>query len=311
MKPTGPDGVIDVASVVEFFPVYHPDAVRAEVRSLFFLAGWREHAAPGFTLTLVCIDAPPPSVCWLAEQVGARLVECAPYVRTDGQVFNRARAWEPIPGEARRRLVLDPEVLVVGQPSNGLDALPAGTVLAAAPAKKSQVPEGWWPAIYRAVDLPMPTERLRSLRGELNLPLGGQGEEMPPFYHSAALLTPCGGGNFGELWARHAARLAAAWPALNAGQRADPATVEKAALATAVWATREGWDGGGLACAPLPRAWDGRGVYLEAGVPLGGMALLHLPGLFRELTYLAQIEMWLHACAMRWRGRCSTRRSRR
>ena len=68
---------IDAASVVEFLPGYHPDAPRAEVQALFFLAGWREHPAARETLapTLICIDAPPPSVCWLAEQTGARLVQ--------------------------------------------------------------------------------------------------------------------------------------------------------------------------------------------------------------------------------------------
>ena len=59
--------------------------------------------------------------------------------------------------------------------------------------------------------------------------------------------------------------------------------------------------GDGVECAPLPRAWDGRRVCLEVGVSLGDLALLHIPGLFGELTDLAQISMWLHAYAVRWR----------
>ena len=292
--------MIDVVSVIEFLPGYHPDAARAEVQALFFLAGWREHAAPGFAPCLVCIDAPPPSVRWLAEQTGARLVPGQPFKREDGTTFNRALAWESLPDDRDRRLVLDPEVLLIGPPAPGLEALPDGGLFAAAPAEKAQVPDASWPEIYRAVDVPMPTERLQPLRVELGLPIVGKGHDMPPFYHPAVLLTPRGG-ELGKLWAQHGARLAAAWPTLEGlsdEQRASPATLERVALATAVQALRveNGW-----ACAALPRAWDGRRVCLEAGVPLGEFSMLHIPGLFGELTDLAQIGMWLHAFAVRWR----------
>ncbi len=192
--------MIDVAAAVEFAPSYHPAAARAEVQALFFLAGWREHAAPGFTPWLVCIDAPPPSVCWLAEQTGARLVHAPFRGRTES--FNRARAWDPFPGEHARRLVLDPEVLVIKPPSSAL------ATLAGAPAARPPLPEDVWPAIYRAVGVPMPTERLRTLRAELGLPVGKRGDTMPPYYHPAALLAPSRVG-LGELWARHGALLAA------------------------------------------------------------------------------------------------------
>ena len=280
---------------MEFPPSYHPDAARAEVQALFFLAGWREYAAPGFAPCLVCIDAPPPSVRWLAEQTGARLVPGQPFTRGDGVVFNRARAWESLPDKHDRRLVLDPEVLLIGAPGDSpIDGL------AAAPAEKAQVPDAAWPAIYHAVDVPMPAERLRPLRLELGLPIVGKGEDMPPFYHPAVLLAPRGA-ELGRRWAQHAARLAAAWPALaglSDEQRASPATLERVALATAWQAIRaeNGWT-----CGELPRAWDGRRVCLEAGVGLGEFSMLHIPGLFSELTSFAQIGMWLHAFALRWR----------
>lgn len=294
---------IDAASVVEFLPGYHPDAPRAEVQALFFLAGWREHPAARETLapTLICIDAPPPSVCWLAEQTGARLVQRPPFVRGDGTVFNRARAWDPLPGEsAARRLALDPEVLMIGDPSPALASLSDAT-LAAAPAKKAQIPAACWPTIYRAVDVAMPTERMQPLRARLGLPVAGQGAEMPPLYHPAILLTP-GNPAVGELWARHGERLAAAWPTLEGlsdSQRDSASTLERVALATALQSWRAAH--GNAACEPLPRACDGRRLYLEAGVPLGELAFLHVPGLFRELTGLAQIEAWLEIFAVRWR----------
>ena len=294
MKTVENAAVIDAVTVIEFPPGYHPDAARAEVRALFFLAGWREHAGPEFAPCLMCIDAPPPSVRWLAEQTGATLVPGAP----DGRIFDRARAWETFPGEHPRRLVLDPETLLLGDPAPALAELPAGTSFAAAPAEKAQVPDACWPAIYRAVDVPMPAQWTRPLRATLGLPIGGKGEDMPPFYHPAALLTPRGV-PLGKLWAQHAARLAAAWPTLaglSDEQRASPATLERVALATAWQAA-----GGGMACEALPRAWDGRRVCLEAGVPLVDFALLHIPGLFGELTDLAQISLWLHAYAVRWR----------
>lgn len=303
MKTAAPS--IDAASVVEFPPSYHPDAARAEVQALFFLAGWREHPTARQTLkpTLVCIDAPPPSVCWLAEQAGASLEQRPPFVRGDGIVFNRARAWDPLPGNtADRRLILDPEVLMVGNPAPALASLlTAGTTLAAAPAKKAQLPAACWPAIYRAVDVPMPTERIQPLRAALGLPVNEQGKETPPLYHPAVLLTP-GDPALGELWALHGAKLAAAWPTLEGlpdRQRASASTLERVALATAIQAWRA--EHGSVACEPLPRACDGRRMYLEAGVPLGELAFLHVPGLFRELTDLAQVEMWLQAFAVRWR----------
>lgn len=289
--------MIDVAAAVEFAPSYHPAAARAEVQALFFLAGWREHAAPGFTPWLVCIDAPPPSVCWLAEQTGARLVHAPP----DKQSFNRARAWDPFPGEHARRLVLNPEVLVIKPPSSAL------ATLAGAPAARPPLPENVWPAIYRAVGVPMPTERLRTLRAELGLPVGKRGDTMPPYYHPAALLAPSRVG-LGELWTRHAALLAKAWPTLeglSAEQRASVETPERVALATAVQALRAG------PCQPLPRAWDGRQVCLEAGVSLREKSLLYIPGLFSELSDLAQIQMWLEAYAIRWREKLLDRAARR
>ncbi len=301
MKSAAPAATVtDVVSVIEFPPSYHPDAARAEVQALFFLAGWREHAAPEFAPCLVCIDAPPPSVRWLAEQTGARLVPGQPFTWEDGLIFNRARAWDAFPGEHDRRLVLDPEVLLIGSPVAGLETLPDGGLIAAAPAEKAQVPDAAWSAIYRAVNVPMPTERLQPLRTALGLPMAGKGEDMPPFYHPAALLTPHGS-ELGKLWAQHGARLAAAWPTLEGlsdEQRASPSTLERVALATAVQALRakNGW-----AWAALPLAWDGRRVCLEAGLPLGEFAMLHIPGLFGELTDLAQIGMWLHAYAVRWR----------
>ena len=293
--------MIDVAATVEFAPSYHPDAARAEVQALFFLAGWREHAAPGFAPWLVCIDAPPPSVCWLAEQTGARLIHAPP----DEADLRRARAWDPFPGEHARRLVLDPEVLVIKNPASALSSLPAGTILAAAPASRSPLPEACWRAIYRAVGVTMPTERLRTLRAELGLPAGKKGDTMPPFYHPAALLAPSRV-SLGALWTRHAALLARAWPALEGlsdGQRTSVAVRERVALTTAVQAMRisQGGEEGLLPCHPLPRAWDGRQVGLEAGRPLREMAMLYIPGLFGELTDLAQIQMWLEAYAVRWR----------
>ena len=309
--------MIDVATVIEFPPGYHPDAPRAEVRALFFLAGWREHgsAARGMKPTLVCIDAPPPSVCWLAEQAGAQLVYRPPFAREDGSVFNRARAWDGDVGNAERRLVLDPEVLAVGDPSSALAILPTGTRLAAAPAEKAQVPDACWPAIYRAVGLPMPAARIQPLRVRLGLPAVGKGGDMPPFYHPAAILSPRAG-HLGELWARHGAQLAAAWPtleSLSVEQRASMATLERVSLATALGALRASHEGGGdpLECHPLPRAWDGRRVYLEAGVGLGETALLHIPGLFSELTDLVQIQLWLQAYAVRWRERLLDAAARR
>ncbi len=297
--------MIDAAAVIEFPPAYAPDAPRAQVRALFFLAGWREHAtaARGMRPCLVCVDAPPPSVCWLAEQAGARLIHRPPFAPGDGRTWRRGCAWDEADGDAARRLVLDAEVLAVGDPVPALSGWRGETLLAAAPAEKASLPDACWPGIYRAVGLSMPSERIRPLRASLGLPFGETGPDMPPYYHPAAILTP-GGKTFGETWARHAARLAAAWPTLeglSADHRASASTVERAALATAVWALRASAGENGLACETLPRGWDGRRVCLEGGVGMDQMALLHIPGLFGELTDLAQVRMWLEAYPVRWR----------
>lgn len=280
-----------------------------EARTLFFLASWLEQnggsgsrkAAP--RLLLCCIGEPPGSVCLLAGHAGAEVTVHTPLAGFWGGLANKLRGLEgAAPGT--RRLLVDVDVLVLG----GLELLsPVQADFAAAVAGKPQVPQAAWELIYAALDLPLPTERVASLRGRLGLGLEtifqryeGQQEEaraMLPYYNSGVLLVR-GGGGLRERWEDHLHRVLRLTT-----ERPEMAPIhavvynDQVGLATALEALRAG----GRTFALLPDACNARLAHLRAAaLRWRDIRLFHATGFLRGLRGRTDLPTLLEQDAARW-----------
>jgi hypothetical protein len=214
-----------------------PRAPTFEVQTLFFLASWLENAgqARQFPLHLVCIGEPPQSVRRLAERCGASLTVHAPVGIERRGVSNKLRAFE-VQHQTDRVLLLDADILVLSDFSSLSDL---GYCISAAPDNKPRVPERYWKAIYPALGMQTPTERIASGMGEMGLTRLGQTlyssqeSEIPamfPYYNTGALFLPwdCG---LREVWEDHIRRIKAlfneqdeAWKSVGESNQAGFAT---------------------------------------------------------------------------------------
>ena len=281
-----------------------------EARTLFFLASWLERFGEGNTLEghprphLCCVGEPPNSVRRLAERARARISVHEPVAGFWGGFANKLRGLEDlVPGA--RRLLLDVDVLILG----GLEIFRGITTdFAAAVAGKPQVPHPVWEHIYTSLGLPLPRERIRSLRGELGLGMRdvsysyeGQQEEaaaMLPYYNSGVLLVR-GGCGLRERWEAHMHRilqLASGAPemeSLHAVMFGD-----QVGLATALQSLQAQQR---RTFAVLPDACNVRLVHLRAGaLRWRGIALFHATGFLRELTSRAELPQAWESEAARW-----------
>jgi hypothetical protein len=186
-----------------------PRAYDFELRTLFFLASWLEHAgeARAFPLHLACIGDPPPSVRWMAERCGARISVHPALLLLEKRYPNKIRGLE-VRGETDRLLLLDVDTLVFSDIS-GLSEM--GRCVAAAPAFQPQVPERDWERIFSKLGLKAPPARMDSIRGELDLPpilrplyrlQHAERNGMYPYYNSGVLFLPWDSG-IQPLWEKH------------------------------------------------------------------------------------------------------------
>lgn len=179
---------LDVVLVPDFRPKRR---LLFEVRTLFFLASWLERAGAwaqeNFALHLACIGEPPASVRGLAARAGATLSLHPPLALNHGLTANKLRGLE-IDARAERLLLLDADVLVLGDLRELVDRVPVGA-LGASPAGSHRVPDAYWEAIYAALDLPEPVDRMLSSKAESGLQAAGP---MFPYYNSGVLLVPRG-----------------------------------------------------------------------------------------------------------------------
>ncbi len=295
----------DIVTVPDFRP-----APRAafEARTLFLLASWRERAGEArgrCPLHLACIGEPPRSVVAWAERAGARVSVHAPLELGSSRSANKLRGFG-VPTEMGRRLLVDTDVLFLGDPLRALHGLPPDH-LAAAPATVPRVPPELWGEIYGTFGMSVPGERMRSVSGALGFPPEAQGyppDPMPPYFNSGVLLVPdaC---PLRPRWEEHLARLparfadrAAGWPepARRAVLQSD-----QAALATALASLgAEGW-----ARSPLPDAAHARRVHFRGGaLRVGDVAILHAIGLFKGLPEATPdaVEDALETWLARWQA---------
>ena len=270
-----------------------------EARTLFFLAAWLERG--GRTpVRLCCIGEPPASVRHLAACAGAAITVHEPVRGFWGGFANKLRGLEGIPA-GERRLVLDVDVLVLG------DLPDAQSDFAAAVAGKPQVPQHQWEQIYALLELPLPRERIASVRGQLGLSLqtvamqyenqAAESTAMLPYFNSGVLAVREGTG-LRERWEDHMRRILRfatgkpEYEALHAVMFGD-----QVGLATALHSLRlEGRTFG-----VLPDACNARLVHLSAGaLRWADLRLFHATGFLREMGSRAELPAALETYAQRW-----------
>ena len=282
-----------------------------EARTLFFLASWLERSGKDTAgpdpsgVRLCCVGEPPASVRRLAERAGAKISVHPPVANFWGGFANKLRGLEDV-GPTGRRLVVDADVLVLGslEPLQGIDA-----DVAAAVAGKPQVPLPLWERLYAALDLPLPEERVPSLRGRLELGLqnvslryeGQQAEAaaMLPYYNSGVLLVR-GDHGLRARWEEHMHRilqLATGDPEmapLHALMYGD-----QVGLATALQSLRAQ----NFRFAFLPDSCHVRLAHLRAGaLRWRDIRLFHATGFLRGLQRRPDLPALLEQYATRWAG---------
>jgi hypothetical protein len=175
-------------------------ALLFEVRTLFFLASWAEHAgaARRFPLHIACIGEPPVSVRDAAARYGAEISVHEP-VGVGSVMSNKLRGLEVV-ARTDQILLVDVDVLVLDDIS-GLSQL-AGSI-AASPMGKPPLRMRHWRRIYEIVGVEMPVERISSMFGNLldpeleHLRAPEQNEKlrnMVPMYHGGVVFAPMDAG---------------------------------------------------------------------------------------------------------------------
>lgn len=274
--------LLDVVIVPDFRPA---TAALFEARTLFFLASWLERAGTRarerFTLSLACIGEPPASVRRLAAQAGAEISVHAPLPLNDGSTANKLRGFES-PARSARLLLVDADALVVNDLGALVDAIPANA-MAASPAGHARVTEAEWVAIYDALGLPRPVERILSIRAELGL---RERREMYPYYNSGVLLLPRAV-DLRRPWERDVAAI----DALGLQKASD-----QAGLATALHRLRLA----GVPFQRLPQAYHVCPPHFEGGAAtFGDIRLFHAVGFLRGLQTMDETAPLMEAYGAR------------
>ena len=213
---------VDVVTVPDF---QGSNPALFEARTLLFLGSWLENAGSSrdWPLHLACIGEPPESVRRLAERCNAIVSVHPPTAGGKAPTRNKLRGFEVEP-RTDRLLLLDVDVLFLGDPAPILEL---GECLAIAPAGNHRVPEEMWRQIYDALEMPLPEERMLSVRAELADRLPERAwhgrrhlEPMIHYYNSGVFLVPWAQGP--ELlrhWEGYLDRLAELFPLADPAHR--------------------------------------------------------------------------------------------
>lgn len=191
-------------------------AKKFETRAIVFLAHWMENAgrARDFPLHLACIGSPPESVKWMAKKSNAKITIHAPHPFANKRPsLNKQRGFD-VERETDHFLLLDTDVWVLSDIS---DLRHLGHTIAASPDAKPRVPSSYWNKIYNAFEMPIPSERICSIRGEFGWSLGispkyaGQENDLTsmfPYYNAGIIYAPwsC---NLSTRWVENAERIEA------------------------------------------------------------------------------------------------------
>lgn len=260
-------------------PDFRPDAAADfELRTLLFLASWTENAgaAREWPVHLACIGDPPESVRRLASRCGASITVHPPLCIEPGMPnTNKLRGLE-VRGKKRSVLLLDVDVLVLGDPSAIGDL---GPCIAAAPALGPRFPWEVWEKIYGGLGMEPPRERIAGARGRLDCPARSRRaypgfarslSSMAPYYGGGVLLLPrsC---DMRSLWEDHTRRISTLF------SRDDPWRLP------AVWSDQTGFStavrtlrNDGVPFRELPDPLHATWLHVfRRRVPLGEIRLFH------------------------------------
>ncbi|MBL4672053.1 MAG: hypothetical protein JKX81_07300 [Arenicella sp.] len=243
----------DVAIVSDFSQETN---VRFETMTLLFLASWLEFANRSLDLPLhiACIGQPPHTVMQLAERCNARITVHEPMFF--GGFANKLRGFE-VDRQTDHLLLLDSDMLVLGEIQQLLPLLGENCISAAATNGPSIVPSHVWPKIFQLLDMPTPDYDVIPLNIELDT---YQSEEyrdrtdFPPYYNGGIVFAPWES-QLGDVWCNHLERI-------------RPLTQRKArrsnqpSLATAITYLRQQ----GTDFELLPPAFHTRWQHLASGV---------------------------------------------
>jgi hypothetical protein len=196
-----------------------------EARTLLFLGSWLENAGSSsdWPLHLACIGEPPESVRRLAERCSAHASVHEPVAGGSVPVRNKLRGFDVQP-RTGRLLLLDTDVVILGDPR---DALDLGPGLAVARAANHRVGLDSWERVYRALGEDMPEERVRCQRALVaeripELALHGEHHLKPmhPYFNTGVVCLPWErASEFREQWENYLDRLAELFPPAEEGNR--------------------------------------------------------------------------------------------
>ncbi len=203
-----------------------------------------------------------------------------------------------------RRLLLDADVLILGDFGHlaGIDA-----DFAAATAGKPQVPQALWERLYAGLGMPLPVERIASLRSRLGLGLQNvsyqyegqqaEAEAMLPYYNSGVLVVR-GDNGLRDRWEDHLRRilqLATADPEMTPLHALIYG--DQVGLATALQSLRAE----GRTFSFLPDVCHVRLAHLRAGaVRWREIQMFHATGFLWGLRARADLPVLLEQSAARW-----------
>ena len=214
---TAPLSKIDVITVAD---LSGPKGLIFEARLIFFLVNWIENAgkARHFPLHLACIGEPSPQIEWLAKRANAHVTIHKPHPLADrGRFINKLRGFE-INRQTDYFLLLDTDVWVLSDFSSLTEL---GHTIAVAPSIQPRIPTSYWLKIYEGFNMELPTERIRSTKGEygcgltpFGLPYPGQEAElsnMLPYYNCGVIYGPWND-DLPTKWVENAQRIAHLFP---------------------------------------------------------------------------------------------------
>lgn len=248
-----------------------------EARMLYFLASWIESsgAMGHYPLHLACIGEPPATVRTLAARAGAILSQHAPAPAALGVYANKLRGFEA-PLQTERLLLVDADILVMGDLTSLVDQVPPDAI-AAAPSHSAIILPEMWRELYARLALSPPAATMPDFHRTLDMAPLAPGSGLYPSVNSGVLLAPRRG-PLHALWLEHLAVLGEYRPAWT--PRLAPLDMlvgDEPALATALHVLR----GQGVAIATLPDRYNGRWRHLYRRAPrMDELALFHMTSSF-------------------------------
>lgn len=255
-------------------------SVTFEARTLYFLASWLEYskATAAFPLHLACIGEPPDSVKRLAERAQARISRHEPAAKNLGVYANKLRGFEA-PLETSRILLLDVDMIVLGDITQLAHQVPADAI-SAAPSHSAIILPEMWDELHAKLGTPKPSARI----ADFHQALSTAGDAIYPSFNSGAIHAPARS-ELPALWTEHLAVLGELRPAFNEILKPlNMSATDEPAFATAVYELVRR----GQPFAPLPDVYNGRWRHLYRRSPrIEDFVVFHMTSSFAYGSSLA------------------------